>query len=173
TAADCRRRHRAMSYDCELGLVLGRWAVVTSAVLALPRPRLHGDAEFVATIHAEAQPERREPVLIPLSSNKGRFEQISPPRLEEHIPFIPLTSPVYLSTLPESTSNPSTPPPKPARRGKPCLLDGVFGEDRGSPPERQRSHLLSLMMLSRCVSGEALTPIRPPCRSPPHHPSPP
>ena len=55
TAADCRRRRRAMSSDCELGLVLGRWAVVTSAVLALPRPRLRGDAEFVATgcIHGD------------------------------------------------------------------------------------------------------------------------
>lgn len=41
------------------------------------------------------------------------------PCLLEYIPFIHLTSPVYLSTLAKSTSNPSARSPKPARRRDP------------------------------------------------------
>lgn len=57
-----------------------------------------------------------------LSSNKGRFEQISPPCLQEYIPLSPRTSSVYLSTLREEHLQSAQPQPQSLQEGgKPCL----------------------------------------------------
>lgn len=48
TAADCRRRRRAMSSDCELGW-FGTLGLCDKCCPGPASPRLRGDAEFVAT----------------------------------------------------------------------------------------------------------------------------
>lgn len=93
--------------------------------------------------------QRRAAVLIPLFSPLTRedLSRFPTPCLVEYIPFIPLTSPVYLSTLPKSTSNPSTPPPKPARRGETLFVNA-------SVSLLQHTHLY---FYSTYLSGHSLT----------------
>lgn len=71
-----------------------------------------GAREFSNCEGVEAQPEREAAVLIPLPSPVTRedLSRFPPPRLEEYIPFIPLTSPVISPLLRRAPPIPSPHP---------------------------------------------------------------
>lgn len=74
------------------------------------------EEDFSTCALVEAQPAVL--ILLPSPLTREDLSRFPTPCLVEYIPFIPLTSAVYLTTLPKSASNTSTPPPKPARSGE-------------------------------------------------------